>query len=103
MRPARTDPAPSLRPVLPSLAWASIRPYVERYRTLDPAQQSAIASECPRLWLIASHSGQANGTHRSLLNLRRYQSLEHRFAGDYEHHTLRTFGWASPIHVWLYW
>jgi uncharacterized membrane protein len=103
MRPARTDPAPSLRPVLPSLPWASIRPYVERYGTLDSAQQSAIASECPRLWLIASHAGQAKGTNRSLLNLKHYQGLERRFAGDYKHHTLRTFGWASPIRVWLYW
>ena len=103
LRPSQRDPAPSLTPVLPSLPWASIRPYVERYATLSSAREARIARECPRLWLISSHSGQANGTHRSMVNLRRYNDLERQLRGRYRHTSLRTFGWASPIHVRLYW
>ncbi len=102
--PARgADPAPSLRPMLPSLPWGAIRPYVERYGTLDPTQQARIAGECPRLWLIASHEGQAHGTHQSLANLRRYHRLERELRTRYQHSSLRSFGWASPIKVRLYW
>jgi uncharacterized membrane protein len=97
----RTDPWPNLRPVLPTLPWGSVRPYVERYATLDASQRLRVASECPRLWLITSHSGQANGTHQSLVNLQRYHSLEDNLERLYPHHSLRTFGWASPIRVLL--
>ncbi len=103
LRPSHNDPAPNLRPILPSLPWRSIKPYVERYSTLDPAQEAAITSLCPQLWLIASHSGQANATRQSLLNLQRYEALERGFSRDYGHSRLRTFGWASPIHVYRYW
>jgi uncharacterized membrane protein len=102
-RPSQADPAPSLRPVLPSLPWQSIRSYVERYGTLDGAQQTRIAAQCPRLWLISSHSGQASGTHQSLANLQRYDTLVQTLTRRYPHTSLRTFGWASPINVRLYW
>lgn len=102
-RPARSDPAPALRPVLPALPWGTIRPYVERYATLDRAQQATVARECPRLWLIASHSGQANGTPRSLSNLRRYHRLERGLARLYAHTTMRTLGWASTIRISRFW
>jgi hypothetical protein len=99
---SETDPTANLRPLLPSLPWRSVKPYVEQYRGLDAHQESAIASRCQRLLLIASHSGQANGTHESLVNLRRYQSMVNGFTRDYHHRTLHTFGWASPIHVYLF-
>ena len=54
------NPAPSLRPVLPRVAWTRVRPFVEVYGTLDAGQRASIASECPRLWLIGSHEGQAH-------------------------------------------
>lgn len=95
------DPAPSLRPVLPSLPWATVRPYVEDYATLDAGQRARIARECPRLWLIGSHAGQAHGTRRSRANLRRYQALERELGVLYPHTSLRSFGWASPVHVRL--
>lgn len=98
---ASGDPAPSLRPLLPSLPWATVRPYVEDYATLDAGQRARIAGECPRLWLIASHAGQSSGTRRSLANLRRYQALERELGALYPHTTLRSFGWASPVHVRL--
>ena len=99
----RQDPWPNLRPVLPSLQWGSIRPYVERYGTLDGAQQARIAAQCPRLWVISSHSGQSGGTHQSLVNLQRFDTLEQTLARRYPHNSVRTFGWASQIHVRLYW
>ena len=103
LRPSQRDPAPNLRPVFPSLPWATIRPYVERYATLSSTAQARIAGECPRLWLISSHSGQADGTHQSLRNLQRYQALERQLGVHYRHTSVRTFGWASPVHVRLYW
>ena len=55
----RGNPAPNLRPILPSVAWTRVRPFVEVYGTLDAigARPPRIASECPRLWLIASSRG----------------------------------------------
>jgi hypothetical protein len=85
--------------VLPSLPWRTIRPYVEDYGTLDAGQQARIARQCPRLWLLRSHEGQADGTRQSRLNLGRYRRLERDLAALYPHATQRTFGWASVIHV----
>jgi hypothetical protein len=102
LRPSRVNPAPQLRPLLPSLPWNRVKPYVEHYSELDVAARAAVAGRCPRLWLITSHSGQSGGTHQSLLNLRGYEQLKDGFSRDYAHTTLRTFGWASPIHVYLY-
>jgi hypothetical protein len=99
---SQQSPPPALRPMLPSLPWRQVRPYVEQYRGLDAAQESAIAARCPRLLLVASHSGQANGTHQSLVNLHRYREIVRGFSRDYGHRTLRTFGWASPIHVYVF-
>jgi hypothetical protein len=99
---SETEQPPTLRPLLPSLPWNQIKPFVEQYRGLDSAQQSAIAARCPSLMLIASHPGQSNGTHQSLVNLHRYQRMVRGFTRDYDHHTLRTFGWASPIRVYLF-
>ncbi|HUY58867.1 MAG TPA: glycosyltransferase family 39 protein [Solirubrobacteraceae bacterium] len=102
----RGNPAPSLRPILPSVAWTHVRPFVEvyGYGTLDAirARPPRIARECPRVWLIGTHEGQAHGTARSRTNLTRYRQLERGFAQLYPNSTLRTFGWASPINVSLY-
>jgi hypothetical protein len=95
-------PAPALRPVLPSLSWGTVRPYVERYGTLNAGQPARVAGQCPRLWLLASHQGQASGTHQSVVNVRRYRRLEDELRALYPHSTLRTFGWASAIRVWLF-
>ncbi|HET9094698.1 MAG TPA: hypothetical protein VFN36_06380 [Solirubrobacteraceae bacterium] len=97
--PVGSDPAPALRPVLPAVPWTTVRPFVERYASLDPGQRARIVHDCPRLWLIGSHTGQRKGTHRSLVNQRRYERLEAALRRRYPHTTLRTFGWAAPIHV----
>ena len=98
------DPASGLRPVLPALPWRTIRPYVERYGVLAPVdtRPPGIARTCPRLWLLGSHNGQANGTHQSRVNLTRYHRLVAELVALYPHASLRTFGWASPIHVELF-
>ncbi|MDE3134876.1 MAG: glycosyltransferase family 39 protein [Acidobacteriota bacterium] len=103
LRPGRRDPAPALRPVLPALPWGTIRPYVERYATLDRAQRARVAQECPRLWLISSHAGQANGTAQSVTNLRRGYGLQRGLARLYAHSATRTLGWASTIHITRLW
>jgi len=99
--PLGTNPAANLRPVLPSLAWSRVKPFVEVYGTLDPGRLPGVARACPRLWLIGSHEGQADGTRQSRVNLRRYRTLEDDLLRLYPHATLREFGWASAIHVRL--
>lgn len=94
-----SNPAPALTPVLPALPWGSVRPYVERYGTLDAGQLARIARQCPRLWLVASHEGQTAGTHQSLVNILRYRRLADELLAMYPHARLRTFGWASAILV----
>jgi hypothetical protein len=101
MNRLRQDPWPNLRPVLPTLPWGSVRSFVEGYATLDAGQRARVARECPRLWLITSHSGQSGATHQSLVNLERYQALTSGLQRLYPHHSERTFGWASPIRVRL--
>jgi mannosyltransferase len=88
-----------LRPVLPTLPWRTVRPYVEVYGTLDAGQPARIARQCTSLWLLASHEGQTRGTHQSLINITRYRRLESELRALYPHVTTRTFGWASAIHV----
>ena len=97
---AAGNAAQVLRPVLPTPAWGSVRPYIERYGTPDAGRLARIAGQCPRLWLLASHEGQTNGTRQSLVNLRSYQRLEDQLRALYPHAALRTFGWASAIRVW---
>jgi uncharacterized membrane protein len=98
---AASDPAPSLRPILPSLAWTTVKPFVEVYGTIGAGQLARTAQTCQRLWLIGSHEGQAHGTSESRANLTRYLQLEHELRRLYPHTSLRSFGWASPIHVRL--
>ncbi len=88
-----------LRPVLPMLPWRTVRPYVEVYGTLDAGQSARIARQCHSLWLVASHEGQADGTHQSLVNITRYRRLESELRALYPRVSMRTFGWASVIHV----
>ncbi len=92
-----------LTPVLPSLPWNRVRIYVEEYGTLDAGQRARVARQCPRLWLIASHTGQAQGTSQSRRNLNRFYALEHGLGQLYGHTRLKSFGWSAPIHVRLFW
>jgi hypothetical protein len=99
--PGTRNPAPDLRPVLPSLGFATVRPYVEDYAALDAVKRARVARSCPRLWIIASHNGDANGTPQSQANLRRYQRMEGSLQALYPHTTIHVFGWSAPINVRL--
>jgi mannosyltransferase len=92
------------RPVLPSTPWRVVKPFVEDYATLDAAQVRAVSKACGRLWLVASHFGQANGTSASRANYRGYEALLHRFEAAYASRrpVLASFGYADPVYVWLF-
>jgi mannosyltransferase len=100
-RTARPAGAVAPRSVLPVTGWGDVRSYVERYETLSSARQDALASSCRRLWLVSSHEGQSTGPPRSRHNLRTFNQfrtqLEHRFGKG----KVRTYGYASAIHVRL--
>jgi hypothetical protein len=97
--PAVTNPGTDLHPILPNLGWGTVRPFVESYGTLGAASLAGIAANCPRVWLIASHQGQAAGTLQSRLNLRRYQAIEAELAKVYRRSTERQFGWSASVDV----
>jgi mannosyltransferase len=100
-RTAKPVGAVAPRPELPITGWGEVRSYVERYETLSPAREAALASSCRRLWLVSSHEGQSSGPVRSRRNLRTFNhfrtQLEHRFGKG----QIRTYGYASAIHVRL--
>ncbi len=90
------------RPILPSAPWSSVKPYVEDYATLAPAELAALPARCPRLWLISSHEGQADGPSGSRANRRRYLRLVRELTGLYPHRKTVRFGYASPVRVELF-
>lgn len=100
---ALAEAAVRLRPVLPRLGWATVRPYVERYGTIDAGQRARIARQCPRLWLIVSHSGQLHSTAQSRANVIRRRELQRALERLYPHTSEHMFGWSSPVKVRLLW
>ncbi|MBV9838040.1 MAG: glycosyltransferase family 39 protein [Solirubrobacterales bacterium] len=88
-------------PVLPVAPWRALRPYVEDYASLSSGQVSALHTRCPRLWLVSSHEGQADGPARSRANSERYLELVAALGGSYAHSSAVTFGYASRIRVEL--
>jgi uncharacterized membrane protein len=97
-----SQPGAALRSILPSLSWSTVRPFVEAYGTLTPSTLAGEAGNCPRVWLIASHQGQAAGTPQSRLNLKRYQAIEAGLAKAYRRSTERQFGWSASVDVQLF-
>ena len=88
------------RSVLPMIRWGVIKPYVEDYVTLSPAQISAVAGSCRRLWLITSHEGQLHGpSSRSRSNWFGYIALRAALERAYREHDRVQFGYAATIHV----
>ncbi len=94
--------ATELRPVLPSAPWGLVRPYVEQYVTLSNAQLARDAKSCSRLWFVASHEGQANGTASSRAHHTRYLELRRRLSASFGPGHLVAFGWAAPVKVELF-
>lgn len=94
--------APALTPVLPSVRWGVVRPFVEDYGTVDARQLTNISRRCARLWLLGSHEGLRSGTATSRANLARDQALQRSLTHLYPYSRARTFGWSSAVHVQLF-
>ncbi len=89
------------RSILPVAAWGSVRPYVERYATLTPAQIRHRAAGCRRVWFVSSHEGQLDGPSQSLANHARYLALRGRLERQFGRAPVRQLGYAAPVHVQL--
>jgi mannosyltransferase len=85
------------RPVLPATPWAEVRPYVERYATLTAAEIARLHANCPRLWFVSSHEGQAHGPPTSRLYRARYEALRSALQRAYGYNDTARFGYASVI------
>ncbi len=87
--------------ILPIAGWGQVRPFIEDYATLTPAQITRRASGCRRLWFVSSHEGQLDGPAQSLANHARYVTLDARLQRAFGHAPIKSFGYASAIHVQL--
>ncbi len=92
-----------LTPVLPTLPWSLVRPYVEQYTVPSSARVSEIVRSCPRLWVIASHEGHRPGPPASERDLTRYRGLLAELRRRYRHSAERQFGYAAVIYVTRLW
>lgn len=90
------------RPILPAAPFSSSRAYIEDYATLPSPRLRLLPGSCPRLWLVSSHEGQANGTAGSRANYSRYLSLRNTLARAYARSQVRSFGYAAPVTVYLF-
>jgi mannosyltransferase len=96
------DGAPIPIPVLPTLPFGTVRPFVEDYRSLSVVQVREFARGCSRLWLVSSHSGQSDGPPASRANRARYLALRGALRGSYTGRLVRKFGYAAVIRVDLF-
>lgn len=91
-----------LIPVLPTLRFGTVKPFVEQYATLTGGSLAAVRRRCAVLFVLASHIGQGSGPAVSRLHLEQYEQLRQTLAKQYASHTLREFGWAAPVYVTRY-
>lgn len=94
--------ASRLDPLMPTLAWGRVKPYVEDYGTLTETQYAALPSHCARVWLLSSHQGMKRGPGQSERNYSRYLAINGELAEEYPHFTLRQFGWSAPVDVEMF-
>jgi hypothetical protein len=96
---ANTRRAP--RSILPIVRWGVVRPFVEQYTTLSPAQIGHRTAGCRRLWFVTSHEGQANGPAQARENRARFLNLRAELERALGRAPTKTFGYAAAIHVQL--
>jgi Dolichyl-phosphate-mannose-protein mannosyltransferase len=89
-------------PVLPTLPFGIVKPFVEQYETLAGGQLAAVRKRCSVLFLLASHIGQSSGPAVSRAHAARYEELLQALAQRYPSHSSRQFGWAAPVYVTRY-
>ena len=97
-----SDATQRLTPVLPTLEWGTVKPFVEQYRTLNGGPLAAVEQRCAVLYLLASHVGQSSGPAVSRAHLARYDQLLGALAKAYPQQDSRKFGWAGPVYVERY-
>ena len=90
------------RPVLPTLPWREVRPFVEQYQSLSPAQVARLPAQCARVWLITRRGGGVGGTAISRANSIRFKRLAGELAGAYPASSTAYFGQAGLVAVRLY-
>ncbi len=98
-RPSPHQPLPPS--ILPTVPWGVVRPYVEDYATLSPAQLGVRRTRCRRLWLVSSHEGQPDGPPRARANRTRFIALQSRLVSVFGPGQTARLGYASAIHVQL--
>jgi mannosyltransferase len=89
------------RSILPVIPWGVVKPYVEDYATLSPAQITARAGGCRRLWFVSSHEGQANGPPQARANRVQWLRLDAALERVFGSAPVHKYGYASTIHVQL--
>ncbi|HUE26793.1 MAG TPA: glycosyltransferase family 39 protein [Solirubrobacteraceae bacterium] len=95
-------PARAPRPILPTLRWGRVRPYVEDYTSLSAGQLARLPSQCRRVWLVSSHEGRVGGPAVSQGNYLRFITLEAGLQAGYPHSRIASFGFHGAVAVTLY-
>jgi mannosyltransferase len=96
------SPALAPRPILPSLPWSTVRPFVEDYATLPPSEVAQLPGRCGRVWFLASHEGRAGGPPASAANYRRFNVLSEGLARVYPRSSTLSFGAQGVVALTLY-
>jgi hypothetical protein len=96
------DPGRAPTPILPSLPWHQVRPFVEDYASLPAAQLAELPSRCGRVWLLTRNGGGAGGTTVSHANYERLAALRQALAAAYPTSRTSDFGQAQLLTATLY-
>ena len=89
-------------PVLPSLPWNQVRPYVEQYAVPPASGLASTVSGCSRVWVVSSHGGEADGPPVSRAHLSGYLALLDGLNRLYPDRQSLSFGHAGLISVSLF-
>jgi mannosyltransferase len=90
------------RPVLPTLAWGLVRPYVEDYTSLSAARVAQLPRSCDRVWLVSSHEGRVGGPPVSQGNYLRFTDLIAGLDAAYARSRTASFGYYGAVAVTLF-
>lgn len=96
------DFARAPRPILPTLPWRYVRPFIEDYSSLSSAELAALPQRCGRVWLVASHEGKVGGPPVSRGNYARFLQLTSGLRRQYPGTSTLQFGQAGVVTVTLY-
>ncbi|MHB1986573.1 MAG: glycosyltransferase family 39 protein [Acidimicrobiales bacterium] len=99
---SRHPPGSVPRPVLPSLSFHDVKPFVEAYASLSEARVAEVHRTCPHLWLVSSHIGMPTDSPQSRVHYYRYRALLARLGRAYPNQVWAHFGYASLINVGLF-